>query len=133
MSMTEDNAFIRLERRGVSRDVLLIGNYALKIPSLKHGTHYFVMGMFGNSTEARIWSQTKDNALAYIYWSAPFGLLNICKRYHITLSRVLTKDELDSIPLLELDNNGHNFAISDGRLVVLDYGNPGILWIGRDE
>lgn len=102
---------------------MLAGSYAFKVPSFRHGTLYFVMGMLGNLLERDIWRRSHHPMLAPLYVSAPFGLLNVYRRYRTLLRRTLTKAELATLPFINFDNNGHNIALEDGRLVVIDYGN----------
>lgn len=113
-------------RRGMNRVVLLCGGWAIKLPSLRNGHRYFVSGMLSNLLEADHWQRTKHPALARVYLSLPFGLLLVAQRYDYILTRRLTRDEEDALPFLNYDNNGHNAALYEGRIVLVDYGNPGM-------
>lgn len=105
--------------RGMSRTVLLLGSVAIKVPSLRNGPIFWLYGALGNALESERWQQTRHPSLGYVYWCAPFGLFLIMKRYQM-LDRLLTRQEVH----LEIDNNGCNVGVEDGRPVLIDYGNP---------
>jgi hypothetical protein len=110
-------------RRGRVRSVLLIKRVAIKVPTIRNGPKHFLLGMLANILEAERWVHTEHPSLAPVLWSAPFGLCNVSRRYHRLITRALTKDELDCLPFIGFDNNGHNAAFHEGRVVLLDYGN----------
>lgn len=117
-------------KSGVSRIVLLIGRYAIKIPRCNRGDDFFVLGMQGNILERERWRASKRDypnghpALAPIYFCFPFGLLLIMKRYRMMLDRPLTREEIAALPFINVDNNGNNAALDEqGRIVIIDYGN----------
>lgn len=110
-------------RTGANRTVLLIGAWAIKVPSFRNGVTYFVTGMLANLLERDRWRLSHHPNLAPVYLSLPFGLLNVCKRYRHIPARLLTKVELAQLPLIGFDNNGHNAAWEGGRIVAIDYGN----------
>ncbi|MCC6454189.1 MAG: hypothetical protein IT328_04550 [Caldilineaceae bacterium] len=120
-------------RRGVTRSVLLIGNLAIKFPSLRHGQRYFIYGMLGNVLESSHWKQCNHHNLAPVYHCGPFGLWLVMKRYRTILERSLTADELATLPFIGIDNNGANVAVEDGRLILVDYGNVGWYYIAEEN
>ena len=111
--------------RGASRTVLLIGPWAIKIPTLRHGQRMFVLGIYGSIQESEAWRLTRHPNLAPVFWCAPFGLLLIMRRYHQIVTRRLTPEERDTLPFIGIDDNGANVAQDGGRLVLIDYGNTG--------
>lgn len=110
---------------GVSRTALLIGPYAIKVPSFRNGARYFVLGMLGNILERDHWRMSHHPQLAPVYGRGPLGLWVVMKRYHCILDRLLTPEEQASFPFLGIDNNGANVAVDNGELVLIDYGNTG--------
>lgn len=111
-------------RRGMSRTVLLIGPWAVKIPSARHGARLFVLGLLGNLNEAERWRLSHHPQLAPVVLCGPLGLWLVMRRYRQVLRRRLTPAERATLPFLGLDNNGANVARAAGRLVLVDYGNP---------
>lgn len=109
--------------RGVGRTVFLVGRVAIKVPSFRHGTRYFVMGMLSNMNERERWLLCKHPSLMPVYLCAPFGLLAVQKRCREPLGRLLTKDEVARLPFIGYDNNGHNAGLEGDRVVLFDYGN----------
>lgn len=73
-------------RRGVTREVILIGRVAVKLPSVR-GWRFFLMGLLANLQE-REFAATGWPELCPIFWSAPGGLLSIMPR-----CRPLTPDD----------------------------------------
>lgn len=116
---------VRIER-GVSRIVILVGNWAIKLPYVREGQRYFVQGMLGNVVENHHWRTHRHPSLAPVYFCAPLGLLLVMKRFGTVLDRLLTDDEIGTIPFYGIDNNGSNIALENGKFVVIDYGNEGI-------
>lgn len=123
---------------GATRWVLLVGPYAFKMPRLDHGGRLFLLGCLANISERSTSQEAAgDPRLARTYACTPLGLLAVAER--ITgplLRRRLTRDEALSLPLQEfsgesgVDDNGHNVATrEDGSLVVLDYGNLGLMYV----
>ena len=125
---------------GATRWVLLVGSYAFKIPRVDHGGRLFLLGCLANLNERGTSQESAgDPRLARTYACAPLGLLAVAER--ITgplLRRRLTRDEALSLPLQEfsgesgVDDNGHNVATrEDGSLVVLGYGNTGLMYVSE--
>jgi hypothetical protein len=113
-------------RRGVNRTVLLIGPWAIKVPSFRNGSRYFVYGMLGNLLERDHWRMSHHPRLAPVLACGPLGLLLVMERLPFVLDRALTPDELRQFPFLNLDNNGDNVGIGPHGLTLFDYGNPGV-------
>lgn len=121
-------------RRGVSRTVLLIGPWAVKLPSFRHGPVYFVYGLLGNLLEAERWALSRHKRLAPVLWCAPLGALLVMRRARgPVVGRLLSKAELAQFPFTDatggsgVDNNGHNVTVEPcGGLLLVDYGDPGM-------
>lgn len=119
---------------GQTREVLPVGRWAFKVPSLRCGTRACVLGMLANLNE-RLLSLTpgarQDRRLAYTYWCSPFGLLSVQERVGPAVGRVLTPEERASLPLRDFcgspSADSHNCAQrEDGTLVCFDYGAAGM-------
>lgn len=113
----------------MGRTALLVYGVVVKVPSLRNGIKYFVMGMLANILERERWTLSKHPMLAPVYWCAPFGLVSVQKRCEPVLPRLLTSEEVAALPFIGYDNNGHNAAITEAGVVLVDYGNPGMYLI----
>lgn len=113
---------------GSTRTVLLMGKYALKIPSTVE-YRLFLLGLLGNLQEKRF--SDSDPRLCPVIFSMPFGLMNIMPR-----ARKLSRDEFFALDYKAfVDSSNGQYSISDmterkmdtfgwlnGRIVVVDYG-----------
>jgi hypothetical protein len=109
---------------GLTRTVLLVGNYAIKLPTLQ-SAELFLCGCLGNILEYRRWHESNnDPRLAKVYYCAPLGLFAVQRRYFHFLHRALTEQERATLPFRNIDNgSGTNCAWHNGHIVVCDYGN----------
>lgn len=104
---------------GITRKVLLIHRWAIKIPTLRYGWAKLIQGLLANIQE-RIWSGS-DNRLCPVVFSIPGGWLNVMPR-----ARVCKPDELDYADFRSLpfgDFKPDNFGWLDGHVVMIDYGS----------
>jgi hypothetical protein len=53
--------FVEWERGGVSRVVICIGRWALKIPKLTRGWRQFLIGLLANMQERDLWKRRSQN------------------------------------------------------------------------
>lgn len=134
----EVNMFVEIHQ-GYSRIVVLVGDIGIKFPNMLHGDRAVVLGMQGNIHEYEIYrsaypreSETKDNRLAKVYFRLPFGLALVVKRYHNIIHSQDQLPDKNTISkfITNVDLKTGNFAIENGQIVVLDYGNPGAWYIG---
>lgn len=119
--------------RGVTRRVLLIGQYALKVPNPAEW-RLFLLGLLANMQEA-IFAKARWPELCPVVWSLPGGFLVVMRR-----ARVLTDDEFEEHEALirrwifggpgeenerfvPAEPKSDSFGWLDGRLVAVDYGN----------
>lgn len=109
---------------GYNRFVLLVGNLAIKFPNPR-SQRQFIHGMTCNLKEFEMHQEAKgDPRLMTIYSIGWIGLWLVCKRYDL-LQRRLTEDELEQIPVTQIDGKIGNFGSDNGRIVILDYGYSG--------
>jgi hypothetical protein len=137
------------DRAGVTREVFLIGRYAIKIPKLVYGWKMFLNGLLANMQEREFAAEGWPE-LCPIVFSLPGGWLVVMRR-----ARVMTDEEFaafdfrafvtrdDDYAAYNLDAWGGNarnggepealvvpveakadsFGWLDGRVVAIDYGN----------
>lgn len=72
--------FFQYCRQGVTRRVLLVGNYAIKVPNAQEW-RTFIYGITANMIE-RKFSEMDEPRLAKIHYANRFGFLLIMERLH---------------------------------------------------
>lgn len=108
-------------RRGTTRDVVLVGSYAFKFPTLA-SWRQFLGGLLANLCEYDWWkSGFMRDHLCPITFRLPGGFLVVMRR-----ASPLTKEEYDGTDFddfagLPMDNHIENFGKLDGRTVMVDY------------
>lgn len=115
---------------GYNRVVLLIGGLAIKFPN-PSSQRQFIHGMTCNLKEFETHREAKDDPrLMKIYSIGFLGLWLVCKRYEV-IQRALSREEIEAIPVTELDEKIGNFGCDEsGRIVVLDYGYSESWYLG---
>lgn len=111
---------------GTSRIVLLIGNYAVKVPSFVEW-RLFLLGLLANMQERRF-SEHGWEELCPVLWSIYGGFMIVMRR-----AEPLTREQFDSFDAeawLERDDyvvpaepKMDSFGWLDGKIVAIDYGN----------
>lgn len=115
------------DRNGVTREVLLVGDYAIKIPKLIYGWRYFLQGLMANMQELDF-SKTGWPELCPIVFAIPGGWLTVMRR-----ARVMTEAEWLKFDADRFCNNGahiipaepkhDSFGWLHGKVVAIDYGS----------
>lgn len=125
---------------GRTRVVLQVGPWAIKIPRIDLGGRQFVLGLLANLQERDLSRVAGSDArLARTHFAAPLGLVAVAERIRgPALGRRLEPAELFDLPLQEFsgesgvdDNGGNVKRRGDGSLVVVDYGNPGVMYVAE--
>ncbi len=120
---------MKLDLKGITRIVFLIGKYAIKIPNFKYQHNHFLQGCYANWSERKYCKDFKTaNYEGNMYeWVAPsyfcswFGLVQIQARCE-TYNKHLTKEQKEFYkPLCGTDNKKENFGLLNGKLVCVDY------------
>lgn len=119
---------MRVIRRGITRTVILVGCYAIKVPSLRTGSiggprgrlQSFAWGVLANHSEYE-WSTYKpwQGRVAPVLRSWLFGLVQVYPR-----CAVLDEGSRVELPVLDPDPGDvkhDNYGWLGGRLVRLDY------------
>jgi hypothetical protein len=106
-----------IDRKGVTRIVILTKNYAIKLPRLNYGWMNFVQGVYCNLSERQCWNATKSEYLCPTLFSF-LGFINIMPRVLVCKSEY----EIDSIPNEEgEDRKTENYGRYEDRIVCVDY------------
>lgn len=121
---TRDTELDLTVRRGITRTVLLVGRWAIKLPSLRPHGHglagvlwSFSRGVLANQSERDFSGQP---GLCPVRWSFA-GLVNVYPRCE-PVDRELTDDEYAAIGFAgPVDKKPPNVGLLDGQLVWLDY------------
>lgn len=113
--------------RGVTRTVFLIGRWAIKVPTGRHGWPEWVDGLRANlrEIERAKYAHLKP-FVCPILWAAPLGLAIVMPRVGI-IERDLTDPEHAHFfplcfPLVE--HKPDSFGYFGNRLVAVDFGAP---------
>lgn len=110
-------------KRGITREVVLIGRWAFKLPSLRRWKN-FLQGLIANMQEAELSTWRDSNILCPVIFHIPGGLLTVMSRVE-ERTEELTNGELAYFQSLmpSLESKPNNYGYLNGRLVCIDYGN----------
>lgn len=110
---------------GVTRIVILKGNYAYKIPHLLNGWRMFLNGLLANMQEKE-WSGFSPK-LCPVIFSLPGGFLVIQKR-----AQILSNEQWENLDLinfckhddtiLPIEHKRCSFGTLNNNIVAVDYG-----------
>lgn len=115
-------------RQGITREVFLIGRYAIKVPKMIYGWQKFLCGLLANMQEAQF-SCAGWPELCPVVFSIPGGWLLVMRR-----ATPLTDEEWQTFDAQKfVDGNGEHrvpaetkrdsFGLYGGKVVAIDYGN----------
>jgi hypothetical protein len=114
-------------RQGITREVFLVGRFAIKVPKLIYGWHKFLCGLLANMQE-RVFARTGWPELCPVVFAVPGGWLLVMRR-----ADPLGEDEwmaFDAEAFCNRDDRvipaeikRDSFGWLDGRIVAVDYGN----------
>lgn len=113
---------------GCTREVLLVGRWAIKIPQFRYEYRHFLQGLLANMQERHWWRNFPQPELCPVLWGIPGGWLIVMRR-----ADPMTRQQLDEIDLKAWCDKGDwkvpaepkmdSFGWIDGKLVAVDYGN----------
>ena len=111
-------------KKGITRIVFLIGEYAIKFPRFNNHLH-FLQGCYANWSE-RYFTKTfanlnNINTIAPTYFCFLFGLFSIQARVKPMLEELTDQQKKLFEPLCGADNKKENFGWLNDRLVCIDY------------
>ncbi|MDP3740344.1 MAG: hypothetical protein Q8R02_23355 [Hyphomonadaceae bacterium] len=114
-------------RQGITREVILIGRYAIKVPRIVYGWRMFLCGLLANMQE-REFARAGWPELCPVTFSIPGGWLVVMRR-----ARPLTPAEWSDFRPYDFCNlddrvipaeaKYDSFGVLDGSIVAVDYGN----------
>lgn len=111
---------MKLNRRGITRDVFLIGRYAIKVPTPRYGLWSLARGLLANQSEAA-WTTDGNSNICPVLWSF-YGIVNIYPRCDQSNVSQDVADALDGpLGCPPPDRKPENIGRLDGKLVWLDY------------
>lgn len=114
-------------KQGITREVFLFRDYAIKVPKLIYGWQKFLCGLLANMQE-EMFGRCGWPEVCPVLFAIPGGWLIVMRR-----CRPLTDEEWAGFDA-EAFVNGENymipaetkrdsFGVLDGKIVALDYGN----------
>lgn len=112
--------------RGATRTVLLVGKYAIKMPSFVE-YRLFLHGLLANMQEVSF-SKTGWPELCPVYFYIPFGIMTVMPK-----CEPLTKEQFDNFDydkftihddyvLTYIEHKIDSFGILNNKIVAVDYG-----------
>lgn len=109
--------------RGVTRWVILVGPYAIKVPKVGRSWRYFLQGFLCNYHERDTWQAAKatelDHLLCPILWMSYGGFI-------LVMARAEPVNDLQGTDLHRKhffgDEKPANYGRLNGNIVKLDYG-----------
>jgi hypothetical protein len=116
---------MKLINTGVTRHVILIGRYAIKIPRLNYGYRLFLLGLLANNQE-RLFSTMKNERIAPVLFYLPGGFLSImprCKLITDSEYEQLNLKDFENIPCEKSPGKSDSYGWLKGQIVALDYGS----------
>lgn len=114
-------------RDGVTREVLLVGSWAVKLPKLTYGWRLFLQGLLANMQE-RQFAAAKWPELCPVIWGLPGGWLLVMRRAEPMTDAEWTKFDPERFCdrrdyRVPAEHKRDSFGKLNGRIVVVDYGN----------
>lgn len=118
---------MRNVNKGVTRIVILLGRYAIKLPNPFNGHFNFLLGCCSNFKERNLYKKCRtykpiSDLICPSYFCSYFGLIQIQKRCVVN-KRELTEEELERFESVRNgESKPNNFGyIKNERLICLDY------------
>jgi hypothetical protein len=119
---------IKISQQGCFRNVLLIGNYAIKVPTILNQQN-FIYGCYSNIRERNYCKNVNKNGgfldiVVPSLFCSIFGLIQIqyrCKEMSSEDFALLTQKQLDIFSVWGNDIKAANLGYYNGRLVIFDY------------
>ena len=117
---------LRMHRRfGCTRTVFLIGRVAIKVPSCRYGTRFFVNGLMNNLEESYRWynwTHRNHDRMCPVRLCGPLGLFLVMDRASTELVNQQLAERLMRRLGICMDANGSNCGVINKRVVIVDYG-----------
>jgi hypothetical protein len=115
------------DRKGATREVFLVGRFAIKVPRMVYGWPMFLKGLLANMQEVDF-SKTGWPELCPVVFSLPGGWLIVMRRaqpisrdYWAFFDPEKFCEKEDRI--IPAEHKLDSFGWLDGRVVAVDYGN----------
>jgi len=114
------------DRNGITRESFLIGNYAIKVPSIRSWKG-FLWGLLANMQE-RVWWSDKDKRLCPVLFSLPGGFLLIMPKVRVMTDKEFADFDYQAFinqpPYnIPVESKSDSFGWLNGEIVAIDYGS----------
>jgi len=117
-----------LDRKGVTRLVLVFRRFVIKIPNFSCEHAHFLIGCQANWSERKQWKRWRNfesertSRLCPTLFCSWFGLIQIQSRANILpTDNHLSKQQVKDFETITTDIKSSNFGYYKGRLVCVDY------------
>lgn len=123
---------MHLNRKGVTRLVIVFRNVVIKVPNFTCQWSHFLQGLLSNIRESRTWkacNSENKHLLCPVLWASFGGWILIMKR----VDKCLEYDDYDKYDIsahrrhFEGDDTISNYGLIGNRLVKIDYGQVNTL------
>ena len=104
-------------KRGITREVIVLGKLVFKIPSLR-SYRLFLTGLLSNMQEVQWWKSTKDKRLCPVLFNLPLGLLVV-----MPYATPIKKVDYKLFKGLPVESKLNNFGRYRKKVVLIDYGS----------
>lgn len=106
-------------RSGITRCVLLVGGFAIKVPKPRRWKH-FIEGLLSNMQERDCWaanvSINSADHLAPVLWASWGGWVLVMER-----TEPIDPSDIDRVPYRLEDHKAENYGVLRGNIVCIDY------------
>lgn len=111
-------------RHGITRTVLLIGRYAIKVPTMQYGLDAWAWGIVSNNSE-REWHSYDEwrGRVAPVLHSWLGGLIQVYPRCASFDPQTMDYPKFPSFA--PSDQKPDNYGVLNGAVVCIDYAVPG--------
>lgn len=114
---------MKIARSGISRTVIVFRDFVIKVPKLKYGWYYFLLGLTSNIEEYKTWKIKQHDLLCPVRYMSWGGWFLVMERATVCEDN----EKLDYQPFINAglggDNKPDNYGYYNGRLVKIDYPN----------
>lgn len=117
----------QINRRGITRTVILTRRWAIKLPNMRYGWEHFLRGLLANMQE-REFGRTGWPGFCPVTFSLPGGWLVVMPRVRMMTPGEFERFDADMFCergdyVIPAEAKWDSFGYLNGRIVAIDYGS----------